>query len=65
MLRVPFDFIFQLKKKYSYPSAAKEEKAFPEGLTKFIARTGFFKLGPNEDGQLDPDIIQTISKLQP
>lgn len=53
----------QIKKKYSYPSAAEEEKAFPDGLTKFITRSGFFRRGPNNDGRLDPDSIQTICKM--
>lgn len=29
---------------------------------KFVTRSGFFKRGPNKDGHLDPDTIQTISK---
>ncbi|KAG7224026.1 hypothetical protein INR49_015283 [Caranx melampygus] len=49
-----------IKKKYSYPAAAKEERAFPEGLMKFDTRSGFFRRGPKKDGHLDPDTIQTI-----
>lgn len=55
---------FQIRKKYCYLSAAEEEKAFPEGLMKFVTRNGFFRQGPNKDGHLDPDTIQTISKTQ-
>lgn len=29
---------------------------------KFVTRNGFFRRGPNKDGHLDPDTIQTISK---
>ncbi|XP_029300430.1 LOW QUALITY PROTEIN: ciliogenesis and planar polarity effector 1 [Cottoperca gobio] len=50
----------KIKKKYSYPSAAQEEKAFPEGLMKFVTRGGFFRRGPNKDGHLDPDTVQTL-----
>lgn len=56
---------FQIRKKYSYPSAAEHEKDFPEGLMKFITRRGFFKQGSIKESQLDPDTIQTISKLSP
>lgn len=56
---------FQIKKKYSYPSAAEHEKDFPEGLMKFITRRGFFKQGSIKERQLDPDTIQTISKSSP
>ncbi|KAK5852080.1 hypothetical protein PBY51_023582 [Eleginops maclovinus] len=52
--------LHKIKKKYAYPSAKEEEKAFPEGLMKFVTRSGFFKRGPNKDGHLDPDTIQTI-----
>ncbi|XP_034064419.1 ciliogenesis and planar polarity effector 1 isoform X2 [Gymnodraco acuticeps] len=52
--------LHKIKKKYAYPSAKEEEKAFPEGLMKFVTRSGFFKRGPNKDGRLDPDTIQTI-----
>ncbi|XP_033503413.2 ciliogenesis and planar polarity effector 1 isoform X1 [Epinephelus lanceolatus] len=52
--------LYKIKKKYSYPSATEEEKAFPEGLMKFVTRSGFFRRGPNKDGHLDPDTIQTI-----
>lgn len=55
-------FCVQIKKKYAYPSAAEEEKDFPEGLMRFVSRGGFFRRGPNNDGRLDPDTIQTISK---
>ncbi|XP_030599039.1 ciliogenesis and planar polarity effector 1 isoform X3 [Archocentrus centrarchus] len=59
-LRRARHLLHKIKKKYSYPSAAGEEKAFPEGLLKFITRSGFFRRGPNNDGHLDPDSIQTI-----
>ncbi|CAK6959484.1 ciliogenesis and planar polarity effector 1 [Scomber scombrus] len=59
-LRRARHLLHKIKKKYSYPSAAEEEKAFPEGLMKFVTRSGFFKRGPNKDGHLDSDIIQTI-----
>uniref|UniRef100_A0A8C4H2B9 Protein JBTS17 n=1 Tax=Dicentrarchus labrax TaxID=13489 RepID=A0A8C4H2B9_DICLA len=36
------------------------EKPFPEGLMKFVTRSGFFRQGPNKDGHLDPDTIETI-----
>ncbi|XP_068429824.1 ciliogenesis and planar polarity effector 1 isoform X2 [Clinocottus analis] len=52
--------LHKIKKKYAYPSAAEEEKAFPEGLMKFVSHSGFFRRGPNKDGHLDPDTIQTI-----
>ncbi|XP_037341338.2 ciliogenesis and planar polarity effector 1 [Pungitius pungitius] len=52
--------LHKIKKKYAYPSAAEEEKAFPEGLTRFVSRGGFFRRGPNNDGRLDPDTVQTI-----
>ncbi|XP_042251450.1 ciliogenesis and planar polarity effector 1 isoform X3 [Thunnus maccoyii] len=59
-LRRARHLLHKIKKKYSYPSAAEEEKPFPEGLMKFVTRSGFFRRGPNKDGHLDPDIIQTI-----
>ncbi|XP_069569860.1 ciliogenesis and planar polarity effector 1 isoform X2 [Brachyistius frenatus] len=59
-LRRARHLLHKIKKKYSYASAAEEEKAFPEGLMKFITRGGFFRQGPNKDGRLDPDTIQTI-----
>ncbi|XP_054468861.1 ciliogenesis and planar polarity effector 1 [Anoplopoma fimbria] len=59
-LRRAKHILHKIKKKYAYQSAAEEEKAFPEGLTKFISRSGFFRQGPNKDGHLDPDTIQTI-----
>ncbi|XP_070707145.1 ciliogenesis and planar polarity effector 1 [Pempheris klunzingeri] len=59
-LRRARHLLHKIKKKYSYPSAAEEEKAFPEGLMKFITRSGFFRRGPNKDGHLDPDTIRTI-----
>ncbi|XP_027137955.1 ciliogenesis and planar polarity effector 1 isoform X4 [Larimichthys crocea] len=59
-LRRARHLLHKIKKKYSYPSAAEEEKTFPEGLMKFVTRSGFFKRGPNKDGHLDPDTIQTI-----
>ncbi|XP_023135531.2 ciliogenesis and planar polarity effector 1 isoform X2 [Amphiprion ocellaris] len=59
-LRRARHLLHKIKKKYSYPSAVKEEQVFPEGLMRFIARHGFFKRGPKKDGHLDPDTIQTI-----
>ncbi|KAM8829024.1 ciliogenesis and planar polarity effector 1 [Spinachia spinachia] len=59
-LRRARHILHKIKKKYAYPSAAEEEKAFPEGLTRFVSRGGFFRRGPNNDGRLDPDTIQTI-----
>ncbi|KAM7392880.1 hypothetical protein PAMA_007814 [Pampus argenteus] len=59
-LRRSKHLLHKIKKKYSYPSAAEEEKTFPEGLMKFVTRSGFFRPEPNKDGHLDPDIIQTI-----
>ncbi|XP_051794635.1 ciliogenesis and planar polarity effector 1 isoform X2 [Acanthochromis polyacanthus] len=59
-LRRARHLLHKIKNKYSYPSAVKEEKAFPEGLMRFIARHGFFRRGPKNDGHLDPDTIQTI-----
>ncbi|KAM7368998.1 hypothetical protein PAMP_013298 [Pampus punctatissimus] len=57
-LRRSKHLLHKIKKKYSYPSATEEEKAFPEGLMKFVTRSGFFRPEPNKD--LDPDIIRTI-----
>ncbi|XP_034459066.1 ciliogenesis and planar polarity effector 1 [Hippoglossus hippoglossus] len=59
-LRRARHLLHKIKKKYSYPAATEEEKAFPEGLMKFVTRSGFFRLGPNKDGHLDSDTIQTI-----
>ncbi|XP_073334518.1 ciliogenesis and planar polarity effector 1 [Pagrus major] len=59
-LRRARHLLHKIKKKYSYPSAAEEEKVFPESLMKFVTRGGFFRQGPNKDGHLDPDTIQTI-----
>ncbi|XP_040012827.1 ciliogenesis and planar polarity effector 1 [Xiphias gladius] len=59
-LRRARHLLHKIKKKYSYPAAAEEERAFPEGLMKFCTRSGFFRRGPNKDGHLDPDTIQTI-----
>nr|XP_020474269.1 protein JBTS17 isoform X2 [Monopterus albus] len=59
-LRRARQLLHKIKKKYSYPTAADEEKPFPEGLMKFVTRRGFFRQGPNKDGHLDPDTIQTI-----
>ncbi|XP_076614742.1 ciliogenesis and planar polarity effector 1 [Chaetodon auriga] len=59
-LRRARHLLHKIKKKYSYPSAAVEEKAFPEGLMRFVTHSGFFRRGPNKDGHLDPDTIQTI-----
>ncbi|XP_078126837.1 ciliogenesis and planar polarity effector 1 isoform X7 [Sander vitreus] len=52
--------LHKIRKKYCYLSAAEEEKAFPEGLVKFVTRSGFFRQGPKKDSHLDPDTIQTI-----
>ncbi|XP_041826553.1 ciliogenesis and planar polarity effector 1 isoform X3 [Melanotaenia boesemani] len=60
-LRRARHILYKIKKKYSYPSAAQEEKAFPEGLMKFISRGGYFRLGPKKDGHLDCDTIHTIA----
>ncbi|CAL8321801.1 unnamed protein product [Lota lota] len=51
----------KIKKRYGHPCAAEEEGAFPESLVKLVTRAGFFRKGPNRDGQLDPVTIQTIS----
>ncbi|XP_072227956.1 ciliogenesis and planar polarity effector 1 [Leuresthes tenuis] len=51
--------LHKIKKKYSYPSAAQEEKGLPEGLMKLNARSGYFR-GPNKDGHLNHDAIHTI-----
>ncbi|XP_031711728.1 ciliogenesis and planar polarity effector 1 isoform X1 [Anarrhichthys ocellatus] len=59
-LRRARHILHKIKKKYAYPSAAEEERAFPEGLMKFVSRRGFFRRGPNKDGHLDADTIQTI-----
>ncbi|XP_060918031.1 ciliogenesis and planar polarity effector 1 [Labrus mixtus] len=59
-LRRARHILHKIKKKYSYPSAAEEEKAFPDGLMKFVTRSGFLRRGPNKEGHLDPDTIQTI-----
>ncbi|XP_029025275.1 ciliogenesis and planar polarity effector 1 [Betta splendens] len=59
-LRRARHILHKIKKKYCYPSAAEEEKIFPEGLLKFVTRSGFFRQGPNKDGHLDPDSIQII-----
>ncbi|XP_023193921.1 protein JBTS17 isoform X1 [Xiphophorus maculatus] len=57
-LRRARHILHKIKKKYSYPSAAQEEKTFTEGLMKLISRSGFFRRDSNKD--LDPDTIQTI-----
>ncbi|KAF3849101.1 hypothetical protein F7725_015598 [Dissostichus mawsoni] len=36
--------LHKIKKKYAYPSAKEEEKAFPEGLMKFVTRICFREL---------------------
>uniref|UniRef100_UPI003AAFEDE3 ciliogenesis and planar polarity effector 1 n=1 Tax=Centroberyx gerrardi TaxID=166262 RepID=UPI003AAFEDE3 len=59
-LRRARHILHKIKQKYSHPSAAEEERAFPEGLMKFVTRRGFFRRGPDEDGRLDPATIQTI-----
>lgn len=30
---------------------------------KFVTRSGLFRRGPDKGGHLDPDTIQTISKM--
>ncbi|XP_017163381.1 uncharacterized protein C5orf42 homolog isoform X3 [Poecilia reticulata] len=57
-LRRARHILHKIKKKYSYPSAAQEEKTLPEGLMKLISRPGFFSRDSNK--KLDPDTIQTI-----
>ncbi|XP_028274109.1 ciliogenesis and planar polarity effector 1 isoform X3 [Parambassis ranga] len=59
-LRRARHLLHKIKKKYAYASVAEEEKAFPEGLLRFVTRSGFFRRGPNKDGHLDGDTIQTI-----
>ncbi|CAJ1070587.1 ciliogenesis and planar polarity effector 1 isoform X1 [Xyrichtys novacula] len=55
--------LHKIKKKYSCPSAAEEEKTVPEDLMKFVSRSGFFRTnrGPKKDSHLDPDTVQTIT----
>ncbi|XP_053708695.1 ciliogenesis and planar polarity effector 1 isoform X1 [Synchiropus splendidus] len=53
--------LFKIKKKYSDPSAHDEEKAFPEGLMKFVTRGGFFGRRMKKDSSMKPDAIQTIT----
>ncbi|XP_020563328.1 protein JBTS17 isoform X3 [Oryzias latipes] len=52
--------LHKIKKKYAYPSAAVEEKSFPEELMKLIAHGGYFKRRAKKDPQLDSDTIHTI-----
>ncbi|XP_060931057.1 ciliogenesis and planar polarity effector 1 [Limanda limanda] len=59
-LRRARHLLHKIKKKYSYPAANEEEEAFQEGLMKFVTRRRFFTRGPNKDGHLDSDTIQTI-----
>ncbi|XP_034751796.1 ciliogenesis and planar polarity effector 1 isoform X2 [Etheostoma cragini] len=59
-LRRARHILHKIRKKYSCLTATEEEKVFPEGLMKFITRSGFFRQRPNKDGHLDPDTIQTI-----
>ncbi|XP_041666961.1 ciliogenesis and planar polarity effector 1 isoform X2 [Cheilinus undulatus] len=59
-LRRSRHILHKIKQKYSYPSAPEEEKSFPEGLMKFVTRSGFFRQGSNKDGHLDPDTVQTL-----
>ncbi|XP_034565265.1 ciliogenesis and planar polarity effector 1 isoform X2 [Notolabrus celidotus] len=59
-LRRARHILHKIKKTYSNPSAALEEKALPETLLKFISRRGFFRRGPQKDGRLDTDTIQAI-----
>lgn len=55
--------LFQIKKKYPYPSVPEQETDFPEGLAKFKARQGYFRQGAVRDGQMDTDTVRTIGKL--
>ncbi|XP_061589161.1 ciliogenesis and planar polarity effector 1 [Cololabis saira] len=59
-LRRARHILHKIRKKYSYPSEAHKEKAFPEGLLKLITRGGYFRRGQNNDGHLDNDTIHTI-----
>ncbi|KAK2819157.1 hypothetical protein Q5P01_024718 [Channa striata] len=52
--------LHKVKKKYSYPSSAEEEKVLTEGLMKFATGSGYFRKRLNKDGHLEPDTIQTI-----
>ncbi|XP_074546537.1 ciliogenesis and planar polarity effector 1 isoform X2 [Halichoeres trimaculatus] len=52
--------LHKIKTKYRDPSAASEEKAFPESLMKFVSPSGIFRRGPKKDGCLDPDTVQVI-----
>ncbi|KAM9841669.1 LOW QUALITY PROTEIN: ciliogenesis and planar polarity effector 1 [Aulostomus maculatus] len=58
-LRRARHILYKIKKKYAYPSAAEQEKAFSEGLMKFVTRSGFFTQH-KKDKNLDPDTVQTI-----
>ncbi|RVE65772.1 hypothetical protein OJAV_G00120160 [Oryzias javanicus] len=52
--------LYKIKKKYAYPSAAMEEKSFPEELVKLIAHGGHFKRRAKKESQLGIDTIYTI-----
>jgi len=54
----------QVQKRYGHPHFSEEEGPFPEGLQKLGAGGGFFRRGPNRDGQLDAVSIQTIGKTR-
>uniref|UniRef100_A0AAV2J046 Uncharacterized protein n=1 Tax=Knipowitschia caucasica TaxID=637954 RepID=A0AAV2J046_KNICA len=51
--------LFKMKKKYCCPDASQEEKSFPEGLLKFLNRSGHFKWGPTKT--VDQSTIQTMN----
>ncbi|KAK7898647.1 hypothetical protein WMY93_019500 [Mugilogobius chulae] len=57
-LRRTRHILYKMKKKYSYPCASQEEKSFPEGLLKFINRSGHFKRRPKKN--FDAGTVQTI-----
>ncbi|XP_072309627.1 ciliogenesis and planar polarity effector 1 [Eucyclogobius newberryi] len=57
-LRRARHILHKMKKKYSYHGACQEEKSFPDGLLKFINRSGHFRYGPKKN--IDPGTIQTI-----
>ncbi|KAF6733239.1 uncharacterized protein FQA47_000825 [Oryzias melastigma] len=52
--------LHKIKKKYAYPSAAMEEKSFPEELVKLISHGGHFKRRAKKENQLGTDTIHTI-----
>ncbi|XP_029940368.1 ciliogenesis and planar polarity effector 1 [Salarias fasciatus] len=59
-LRRARHLLHKIKKRYPYPSVPEVEKTFPEGLMRFVTRSGHFRHGPNKDGNLDADTIQII-----